>query len=537
MLIALACALASPRVAAADTLRVLVRVASPADRALVARVRGQLSDVSAELTPVETAPLEATFAEQVQAAHALAGQRGADVVLWFASTSSAGAGSASGLLVHVATPRNERILTRRLLDGDAADGGKVPSSLLETAALTVRSAITALAAGGGIGVTTAEALAAQQAPPTAAEREAAPRSVAGPPASSLAIDHSAAAAPARDTAMSTPRERTISDVPTQAAGDDATANRRPDTSPEVVSQTALHDATTLEDPDASHDVLTQAALHDTITHQRRSSHAPTQAVRDDATARERASSEAAALALRDPSRGSDAASSLPALGASELPAPRSEPSADDTRRPERAPPSAAGLIDTSTAPDAQLGPRAPAALSARLQLGVQCVVDGQSELGQRGLYARAGVVWRAFALDAYAVASLASTIADDYFALRVARHALGGALSAHAALARDAQLAFGVHGGALLLARTSGAKAGGVSTAPSQLMAAFAFGPELALDWLFGRYGLGVQLALDVLPSAPRFEARGASPLGAADAHRLWLLEPRLGVGLQAAVP
>jgi hypothetical protein len=423
----------SMRVTASDALRVLIRVAAPGDRALVARVRGQLSDVNVELVPMDTPPLEATFAEQVQVAHALAEERGADVVLWFASTPAAAPAHASGLLVHVATPGNERILTRRLLDAAAASGGKPPSSLLETAALAVRSAVSALVAGGGIGVTTAQAL-------------------------------------AEEDVVTLPTERAL-------------ASALP----------ALP--------------LTAAAREFSVSS---SSKAPPSAA---------ARQSVTPSASRAPPSAAARQSVTPSANKPPPPAAASE------------------LVDTGAAPEAANASRAYARAHARMQLGVQCVVDGQSQLGARGAYARAGIAWGAFSLDAYAVASLASSVDDDYFALHVARHALGGALAAHTRLTPSAELAVGVQSGAVLLARTSSAQSTGVRSAPSSLMAAFAFGPELGLDWLFGRYGVGVQLALDVLPSAPRFETTGASALGAGDSHRLSIFEPRVSIGWQAAVP
>lgn len=361
---------------AQDGMRVLMRLAGAADRALLPRVRGQLSDVSVELIAVETPPLEQTFAEQVQAAHALAAERSGDVVLWFAS-------SEAGFLVHVATPGNERILTRRL-----ADGGKIDSGLMEKTALAVRSAVTALAAGGGIGVSTAEALA-----------EAAP-----------------AEAEAREERVSVHVER--------------------------------------------------GAFQDQVEDQQ-------------APAPERDSLE-------------------PAL-------------------------------------ESTLTQSAP--LGARVLIGLQGVVDGQSALGQQGLYARAGLSWGAFALQMYGTASLPARIEDPYFTLHIARHSAGAALSFRAQLTRDASVWLGGHAGALLLSRSSEAKSSAVLAAPRSLTAAFTSGPELGVDWMFGRYGLGVLLGLDVLPSAPRFESAGVSSLGARDAHRLWSVEPRLGIGLEAALP
>lgn len=387
--------LSSTRVRASDVLRVVVRIASSADRALLPRVQGQLSDVNAQLIVVETAAPSEDFADQVEAAQALAAREHADVVLWFAVPKSGA--SAHAVLVHVFTPGEQRIFTRRLsLEGNgsatATVADKLDSSVLEAAALAVRSAVNALAAGGSIGITTHEALAEskQRAQPS--------------------------------------RER-----------DDGAA---------AVGGLPEH---TSDTPSPFEQQLLAASHH------------------------------------------------------------------DDGRYRDAGP--------------------GHSRLAARFYLGVQSVIDGESKLGQRGLFARASVGMGALSVSVYGSYGLPVGIDDALFALEVARHAAGGALDLRTDLSERTSFALGVHAGAALFARTSAAKTPEAKPNPAALTPALEFGPEVAFAWLFGKwldlgFGLAAQLALDVLPFAPSFEASGGG-----DRHRLWAFQPRLSVGLEGVVP
>jgi hypothetical protein len=136
-----------------DTLAVVIRVDGAEDEAIARRVRGQTSDLDVDLTVVE-GRLEPTLAAQVEAAGALAEEQGARVIVWFDE------GGGGTLLVHVAAPASGRVLVRRI-----PSGGR--SASRETAAVVVRSALRALAAGGEIGVAAAQAVAeAEAASPT-----------------------------------------------------------------------------------------------------------------------------------------------------------------------------------------------------------------------------------------------------------------------------------------------------------------------------------------------------------------------------------
>lgn len=398
-----------------DTLRVLVRVASDQDRALLPRLYGQLSDVQVTLLRVDTAPLEATFAQQLEAANDFAAKQAADAVLWFSPAQD------GGMVMYVITVRDQRVLTRRLLASAGALDGKSASSLLETVALAARSALGALSAGNSVGVPIA-------------------------PASS-------------------------DDAEQTACSDDASCG-----------------VSVAEEPQAS----TVSAV-------------------------------AAPASTADPARSP------------QQPAP--PPSAARDTRVE-APPSTTTVIepdvDDSVATEPE--PSAPRALDIQMSVGVQGTLDGRSSFGQHGLYARAGLGLHPFVISVYGAASLSSTIEDPYFRLRVARHALGMAFELQSALGDATKVGLAVHAGAALLERSSQAKSADAVGYPPSLTAAFAFGPELALRWLFGHYGLGLRLGLDILPSAPRFETAPA-PQGSALSHSLWALQPRLALGMEVALP
>jgi len=132
----------------------VVRVATDDDNAVLARIEGQTSDLDVELIIEHAAPGAATgraldplagdasMSAQLTAARALAARHGARVVVWFRRDDDA-------WIVQVAEPAAERMLLRRV----ATDRGKMAgSAAAEAAALVVRTALRALAAGGSIGV-------------------------------------------------------------------------------------------------------------------------------------------------------------------------------------------------------------------------------------------------------------------------------------------------------------------------------------------------------------------------------------------------
>jgi len=122
---------------------VLVRIDDPRDRLLLDRVRGQTSDLNILLFTDSTSPLEPTLPEQLETARRLSQTQHTRVVVWFRHTGDT-------LSVFVAEPAAGRVLVR---DVEPSEGRLASSAQQEAAALVVRSAMRALAAGGEIGVT------------------------------------------------------------------------------------------------------------------------------------------------------------------------------------------------------------------------------------------------------------------------------------------------------------------------------------------------------------------------------------------------
>jgi hypothetical protein len=129
-------AVAVPARAAAEALTVVVRVATPDDEALLARVRGQTSDLDVALV-TEAGALEPEAADRRRAAPALARRAGARVVVWFEPRKR-------GFRVHVADVGEGRLLSRDV-DGDRRGDGR--SALYEAVAQVVRSALQSIIEG------------------------------------------------------------------------------------------------------------------------------------------------------------------------------------------------------------------------------------------------------------------------------------------------------------------------------------------------------------------------------------------------------
>lgn len=125
----------------AEPMRVALRVVAGEDEELLSRVKGQTVDLDVTLEVVRAPRLEPTLAKQIEASAALATERDARVVVWFRHT------SAGGVVVYVAEPGAATALIREI--------DPPPTAAAEGAALVVRSALRALAAGGRIGVETA----------------------------------------------------------------------------------------------------------------------------------------------------------------------------------------------------------------------------------------------------------------------------------------------------------------------------------------------------------------------------------------------
>lgn len=139
---------ALPGAAIADPMRVALRVVSGEDDELLSRVEGQTVDLDVTLDVVRVQRLESTLTAQIEASEALARERDARVVVWFGHTPD------GGVIVHVAEPGAATALIREM--------DPPPTAAAEGAALVVRSALRALAAGGRIGVETTSLI---EAPP------------------------------------------------------------------------------------------------------------------------------------------------------------------------------------------------------------------------------------------------------------------------------------------------------------------------------------------------------------------------------------
>ncbi len=126
---------------------VLVRIDDPADRLLLDRVRGQTSDLNVLLLTDSRKPIEPTLPEQLDTARKLSEEQHARLVVWFEHDREV-------VTVFVAEPAAGRVLVRRITPSEGRLAG---SAQQESAALVVRSAMRALAAGGEIGVSEQEA--------------------------------------------------------------------------------------------------------------------------------------------------------------------------------------------------------------------------------------------------------------------------------------------------------------------------------------------------------------------------------------------
>lgn len=140
---------------------VIVRIADADDRLLLERVRGQTNDLDILLFSDSLSnELEPSLPEQLATARKLSDAQNVRVVVWFTRDQGT-------LTVLVAEPSAGRILVRAL---EPPEGRLGTSAQHEAAALVVRSAIRALAAGGEIGVTETEVV----APPAPAKVEVKP---------------------------------------------------------------------------------------------------------------------------------------------------------------------------------------------------------------------------------------------------------------------------------------------------------------------------------------------------------------------------
>jgi hypothetical protein len=141
------------------------------DDAIAQRIAGQAADLDVAVSIARGPQLEGRLTDQLAAADGLAKERGARVVVWFELDARA----PGAVLVFVSEPASGRLLVRRV---GGEEGSTPTSATFEAAALVVRSALRALAAGGVIGVERDEVLrerGAQPAAPVPMRKSAAPR--------------------------------------------------------------------------------------------------------------------------------------------------------------------------------------------------------------------------------------------------------------------------------------------------------------------------------------------------------------------------
>jgi hypothetical protein len=165
-------------------------------------------------------------------------------------------------------------------------------------------------------------------------------------------------------------------------------------------------------------------------------------------------------------------------------------------------------------------------------VGFQSVIDGVSDVGQHAIALRLGVALGSIGVSLFGSASLGSAVSDRFVDLRLSRHSAGVAFDLQRRLWDRWRGSVGVHGGAVLYVRSSAPKDASVAQTGTVLVAAAAFGPELGLQFEPSWVGLGLRLALDVLPNAPSFQlAARTNPMPAP--HSAWSVEPRIALGLE----
>src|SRR4051812_15579101 len=116
-----------------DRVGVVVRAGSR-DATIVTRLRGQLADLEGVTVTVDDGAVEPTLEGQLAAAERI----GARVVVWFIPRGKT-------LAVAIATPRDHRLFVREIPQSSE-------SATAEAAAITVRTAVRAIALGGTIGI-------------------------------------------------------------------------------------------------------------------------------------------------------------------------------------------------------------------------------------------------------------------------------------------------------------------------------------------------------------------------------------------------
>ena len=152
--IVILCALWATARAEGTHVRATVLVSSADDRTLMDRVRGQTSDLDADITVHDARSVAPTYEARMREADAAAKRSQANAVIWFRVVGAS-------ITVYVAVPAQDRVLVRSLGGGS----GKPSSATLEAAALVVRDVIRALGQGATVGELRGERDATDVQPP------------------------------------------------------------------------------------------------------------------------------------------------------------------------------------------------------------------------------------------------------------------------------------------------------------------------------------------------------------------------------------
>jgi hypothetical protein len=153
---------------------------------------------------------------------------------------------------------------------------------------------------------------------------------------------------------------------------------------------------------------------------------------------------------------------------------------------------------------------------------------------QHGVLARAVLGYSMLEAAVAVSASLPVTHGDELSYLRLARHSASAGLALRGAF-HDLRWSAGARAGVVLLQRATEARTEELGARPSRTSPAFSVGPALAMSWMPGVLGLGLELGLDVLPDPPRLVyAQGDDRMLA---FRPWVLEPRAVLGVEARIP
>ena len=209
----------SPAAAQAGMPRITVRLASSQDADFLARLRGQLSDVSVDVQASPTPPLERAIDTQVDSAKRLATEQAASGVIWFDESSDA-----PNVSVHLFDAALPEHVVRRVQGGERAR-----SELLEAVALVTRSLVVARrGAWASLGTTSTESPiqgAHDQTTPTSPRpRVPAPRAASPAASDADAVQHQLAVIDVREPVLPPPSAATRSAASHAATAASVTAN-------------------------------------------------------------------------------------------------------------------------------------------------------------------------------------------------------------------------------------------------------------------------------------------------------------------------